>query len=106
MLYAIDLYQSGRGGPPEYAREVGEVARREHLSVKTAFAETLRRLARSLLSLDVTAPTAGNLIRDFCGTGFRGILFEAARRLRTVLASSVDTRTAMLRSEWEAHRSS
>jgi hypothetical protein len=37
-LYASDLYQSGRGGPPEYAWEVAEVARREHLNVKTVFA--------------------------------------------------------------------
>jgi hypothetical protein len=38
VLYASDLYQSGRGGPPEYAWEVAEVARREHLDVKTVFA--------------------------------------------------------------------
>jgi len=38
VLYASDLYQSGRGGPPEYAWEVAEVARREHLNVKTVFA--------------------------------------------------------------------
>jgi hypothetical protein len=38
VLYASDLYQSGRGGPPEYAWEVAEVARREKLNVKTVFA--------------------------------------------------------------------
>jgi len=38
VLYASDLYQAGRGGPPEYAWEVAEVARREHLAVKTVFA--------------------------------------------------------------------
>ena len=32
LLYASDLFQAGRGGPPEYAWEVAEVARREHLS--------------------------------------------------------------------------
>jgi hypothetical protein len=38
ILYASDLYQSGQGGPPEYAWEVAEVARRERLNVKTVFA--------------------------------------------------------------------
>jgi len=38
VLYASDLYQSGRGGPPEYAWEVADAARREHLNVKTVFA--------------------------------------------------------------------
>ena len=38
VLYASDLYQSGRGGPPEYAWEVADAVRREHLDVKTVFA--------------------------------------------------------------------
>ena len=38
ILYASDLYQTGRGGPPEYAWEVAEVAQRERLQVKTVFA--------------------------------------------------------------------
>ena len=38
LLYASDLFQAGRGGPPEYAWEVAEVARREHLQVRTVFA--------------------------------------------------------------------
>jgi len=38
ILYASDLYQTGRGGPPEYAWEVSEVARRERLQVRTVFA--------------------------------------------------------------------
>jgi len=38
ILYASDLYQTGRGGPPEYAWEVAEVALREHLPVKTVLA--------------------------------------------------------------------
>ncbi len=38
ILYASDLYQVGQGGPPEYAWEVAEVARRERLNVKTVFA--------------------------------------------------------------------
>jgi hypothetical protein len=38
LLYASDLFQAGRGGPPEYAWEVAEVARRENLSVDTVFA--------------------------------------------------------------------
>ena len=38
ILYASDLYQSGRGGPPEYAWEVADAVRREKLSVTTVFA--------------------------------------------------------------------
>ncbi len=38
ILYASDLYQSGRNGPPEYAWEVIDAARRERLDVKTVFA--------------------------------------------------------------------
>jgi hypothetical protein len=38
VLYASDLYQAGQNGPPEYAWEVAEVARRERLNVKTVFA--------------------------------------------------------------------
>jgi hypothetical protein len=38
ILYASDLYQSGRNGPPEYAWEVADAARRERLNVKTVFA--------------------------------------------------------------------
>jgi hypothetical protein len=38
VLYASDLYQSGRNGPPEYAWEVADAVRREHLEVKTMFA--------------------------------------------------------------------
>lgn len=38
ILYASDLYQSGRGGPPEYAWEVADAVRREKLIVTTVFA--------------------------------------------------------------------
>jgi len=38
ILYASDLYQSGRDGPPEYAWEVADAVRREGLEVKTVFA--------------------------------------------------------------------
>jgi hypothetical protein len=38
LLYASDLFQAGRGGPPEYAWEVADVARREKLHVRTVFA--------------------------------------------------------------------
>jgi hypothetical protein len=38
LLYASDLFQAGRGGPPEYAWEVSEAARREGLDVATVFA--------------------------------------------------------------------
>ena len=38
ILYASDLFQAGRDGPPEYAWEVAEVARRERLDVRTVFA--------------------------------------------------------------------
>jgi hypothetical protein len=38
ILYASDLFQAGRDGPPEYAWEVAEVARREKLEPVTVFA--------------------------------------------------------------------
>ena len=38
ILYASDLYQSGRGGPPEYAWEVADAVRHEKLAVTTVFA--------------------------------------------------------------------
>ena len=38
VLYASDLYQEGRGGPPEYVWEILETARREKLDVRTVVA--------------------------------------------------------------------
>ncbi|HEX4438753.1 MAG TPA: MBL fold metallo-hydrolase [Thermoanaerobaculia bacterium] len=38
VLYASDLFQAGRDGPPEYAWEVADTARREKLDVTTVFA--------------------------------------------------------------------
>jgi hypothetical protein len=38
ILYASDLFQASRGGPPEYAWEVVETARRERLDVASVFA--------------------------------------------------------------------
>jgi len=38
ILYASDLFQAGRDGPPEYAWEVADTARRERLDVATVFA--------------------------------------------------------------------
>jgi hypothetical protein len=38
ILYASDLFQAGRGGPPEYVWEIVEAARRERLEPETVFA--------------------------------------------------------------------
>ena len=38
LLWASDLYQAGRDGPPEYVWEILEAARREKLDVKTVVA--------------------------------------------------------------------
>lgn len=38
LLYATDLFQGSRDGPPEYAWEVAEAVRRNHLHVTRLFA--------------------------------------------------------------------
>ena len=61
----------------------------------------LRRLTQSVISLALSALTAENLIRDFCGSEADGILFHVARLLDAILASTPEPKTRMLQSEWE-----
>jgi len=65
-------------------------------------AQALLRLARGLTSLDSTALTAKNLIRDFCGDNHSGILFQVARTFYDELAAGSSPKTLMLHSEWKA----
>ena len=64
-------------------------------------AAALLRLTKCLVALDLTALTAENLIRDFCGGNWDGVLFETARYLNTTLREKSILKTDMLRSEWE-----
>ncbi|MFO8058633.1 MAG: N-6 DNA methylase [bacterium] len=64
--------------------------------------DVLLRITRSILSLDQYALNARNLVRDFCGKQFSGVLFDVARTLKNVLVSSPTPKTKMLFSEWEA----
>lgn len=61
----------------------------------------LLRIVRQLVALDLTALTASNLIRDFCGANEDGPVFETARLLNAILAKGSTPKTDMLRSEWE-----
>jgi len=62
---------------------------------------SLLYLTRTLVSLDLTALTTENLIRDFCGTTWDGLLFDAARLLDEILVTKPSPKTEMLKSEWE-----
>lgn len=62
----------------------------------------LSRLIRSIISLKQSALSAPNLIRDFCGNAYDGIVFQVARNLNEILAYGATTKTEMLRTEWEA----
>lgn len=64
--------------------------------------KALDRLVRSIISLEKSALTAPNLIRDFCGTSSSGIIFDVARKLNHILAYKPTLKTEMLRTEWEA----
>lgn len=63
--------------------------------------KTLLTLARNIVSLDQAALTASNLIRDFCGSSYSGVLFDLARLLNSILLDRPTPKTNMLRSEWE-----
>lgn len=65
-------------------------------------AKSLDRLVRSIISLEKSALTAANLIRDFCGDASSGIVFQVARKLNDILAYKATSKTEMLRTEWEA----
>lgn len=63
---------------------------------------TLSRLIRSIISLTQSALSARNLIRDFCGNAYDGIVFRVARDLNEILGYGATIKTEMLRTEWEA----
>jgi len=80
------------------AEEGSITARSARTDVDSA---SLARLVRHVVSLDLTALTAENLIRDFCGQHSDGVLFQTARVLNAVLSGGSVPKTDMLRSEWE-----
>ena len=63
--------------------------------------KSLLNLIRSVISLEQSALTAKNLIRDFCGDSYEGVLFRVARILNSILLKKSTLKTNMLRSEWE-----
>ena len=70
-------------------------------SVEPLSGSVLLRLTQAVISLALTALTSRNLIRDFCGTESDGVLFQTARLLESILATTPQPKTTMLRSEWE-----
>ena len=62
---------------------------------------SLLNLIRSVVSLEQSALTSENLIRDFCGDSYGGVLFDVARILNSILIKKSTLKTNMLRSEWE-----
>ena len=64
--------------------------------------QALDRLVRSIISLDKSALSSANLIRDFCKSDGDGTIFEVARKLNHILSYKSTLKTEMLRTEWEA----
>ncbi|TRZ95969.1 MAG: hypothetical protein D4R82_01315 [Dehalococcoidia bacterium] len=62
---------------------------------------SLLNLIRCVFLLGQAALSPANLIRDFCGSHYDGVLFHVARMLSTILTSKSTLKTDMLRSEWE-----
>ena len=62
--------------------------------------DALESLVNSLVSLDLTALTPRNLIRDFCEDTETGVLLKAARKLYQILQATTAPKTEMLYSEW------
>lgn len=63
---------------------------------------SLLRIITSIVSLEQSALTVENLIRDFCGRSYEGALFDLARILNAILKNQATPKTAMLMAEWEA----
>lgn len=63
---------------------------------------SLLRIIKCIVSLEQAALTAENLIRDFCGKTYEGVLFDLARILNKVLVTKATPKTSMLMAEWEA----
>mgnify|MGYP000349516405 CR=1 FL=1 len=83
----------------EIHAERGEITRRT--AEERVDGRFLLNLTRLFISLALTALTSRNLIRDFCGSGTDGVLFNTARVLDGILAKSAKQKTEMLRLEWE-----
>ena len=64
-------------------------------------ADALLALVQNVVSLDLTALTPANLIKDFCTDRHTGVLFQTARTFYDVLNKTSVPKTQMLRSEWE-----
>ena len=64
-------------------------------------AEALLRLTKYIYSLDLTALTSTNLIRDFCGSNKDGALLQTARAFHEALTKNISVKTTMLWQEWE-----
>lgn len=62
---------------------------------------SLINLIRTVVSLEQSALSSENLIRDFCGRSYDGVLFDVARILNSILIKKSTLKTNMLRSEWE-----
>ena len=63
--------------------------------------KSLLNFIRSIVSLEQSALNAKNLIRDFCGSRYDGVLFQVARILNSILVNKATKKTNMLWSEWE-----
>ena len=79
-----------------YAGTITSVSAVEKLNERT-----LLRLTQQFISLALVSLTPANLIRDFCGSESKGVLFETARVLNTILANGLQKKTEMLFREWE-----
>jgi len=62
---------------------------------------SLLNVIRNIVSLEQSALTSENLIRDFCGVSYNGVLFDVARILNSILLRKSTLKTNMLRFEWE-----
>lgn len=62
---------------------------------------TLRRFVETIISLEQSALNSKNLISDFCGSSYNGVLFKVARLLNVILETKSTPKTDMLRLEWE-----
>ncbi|MGI0059671.1 MAG: N-6 DNA methylase, partial [Nitrosotalea sp.] len=70
-------------------------------SGKLKISETnLLSLIKTIISLNESALIHENLIRDFCGANYDGVLFNVARILNNILAKKATQKTNMLMAEW------
>lgn len=94
---AIGILTDGRQVIEMYARD-GEIE--TEMPPTPVDAAALRRIALQVNSLELTALTAENLLRDLCGPD--GALYQAAKCFRKVLQGGPTNRTSMLFEEWRA----